>query len=93
MYDNGYGRPGAISAREVYNEDYNYAYQSFDDNLPYQSEEIGGVSVDSTTYQTATSGFQPVNTYHTVPVTSTYQHNGTVAPDTRQTSAEDYYYK
>lgn len=93
MYDSGYGRPGAISAREVYNEDYNYAYQSFDDNLPYQSEEIRGASVDINTYQTATSGFQPVNTYQTVPVTSSYQQNGTVAPDTRQTSAEDYYYK
>lgn len=31
-YDNYYMRPGAVSAREMYNEDYNYAYQS-NDNL------------------------------------------------------------
>lgn len=30
-----YMRPGAVSAREMYNEDYNYAYQSTD-NLPAQ---------------------------------------------------------
>lgn len=28
--DNYYMRPGAVSAREMYNEDYNYAYQSTD---------------------------------------------------------------
>ncbi|KAL3279648.1 hypothetical protein HHI36_017154 [Cryptolaemus montrouzieri] len=29
-----YTRPGATSASEMYNEDYNYAYQSIEDNLP-----------------------------------------------------------
>lgn len=37
--DNYYLRPGAMSAVENYNEDYNYAYQSID-NLPIQSDEI-----------------------------------------------------
>lgn len=36
-YDNYYMRPGAISARETYNEDYNYAYQSID-NLQAQDD-------------------------------------------------------
>lgn len=36
-YDNYYMRPGAVSAREMYNEDYNYAYQS-NDNL--EQEEV-----------------------------------------------------
>lgn len=43
-YDNYYMRPGAMSAIENYNEDYNYAYQSTD-NLPVQSEEILPVPV------------------------------------------------
>ncbi|KXZ75740.1 hypothetical protein TcasGA2_TC035020 [Tribolium castaneum] len=34
-----YERPGAVSAKEMYNEDYNYAYQSID-NLPAQPEEM-----------------------------------------------------
>lgn len=34
-----YMRPGAISAKEMYNEDYNYAYQSID-NLPAQPEDV-----------------------------------------------------
>lgn len=34
-----YVRPGAVSAKEMYNEDYNYAYQSID-NLPAQPEEF-----------------------------------------------------
>lgn len=38
-YDNNYMRPGAVSAREVYNEDYyNYAYQS-SDNLPLEEAD------------------------------------------------------
>ncbi|KAJ8921478.1 hypothetical protein NQ315_003096, partial [Exocentrus adspersus] len=37
-YDNYYIRPGAVSARETYNEDYNYAYQSID-NLQAQTDE------------------------------------------------------
>lgn len=36
-----YVRPGAMSAKEMYNEDYNYAYQSID-NLPAQPEEGNG---------------------------------------------------
>ncbi|XP_018570699.1 protein unc-13 homolog B [Anoplophora glabripennis] len=38
-YDNYYMRPGAISARENYNEDYNYAYQSID-NLQAQEDDL-----------------------------------------------------
>lgn len=38
-YNNFYIRPGAVSARETYNEDYNYAYQSID-NLPGQPGQI-----------------------------------------------------
>lgn len=34
---NYYMRPGAMSAQQMYNEDYNYAYQSID-NLPTQPE-------------------------------------------------------
>ncbi|XP_044263033.1 protein unc-13 homolog B isoform X12 [Tribolium madens] len=34
-----YERTGAVSAKEMYNEDYNYAYQSID-NLPAQPEEM-----------------------------------------------------
>lgn len=42
--DNYYLRPGAMSAVENYNEDYNYAYQSID-NLPVQSDDILPVPV------------------------------------------------
>ncbi|XP_017778411.1 PREDICTED: protein unc-13 homolog B isoform X14 [Nicrophorus vespilloides] len=38
-YDSYYMRPGAVSARENYNEDYNYAYQSID-NLPAEPGAI-----------------------------------------------------
>ncbi|KAJ8982329.1 hypothetical protein NQ317_009444 [Molorchus minor] len=45
-YDNYYMRPGAMSARETYNEDYNYAYQSID-NLGEDGDEIEANSSDN----------------------------------------------
>ncbi|KAK9871096.1 hypothetical protein WA026_011379 [Henosepilachna vigintioctopunctata] len=36
-------RPGATSANEIYNEDYNYAYQSIEDNLPLQHDMVNTV--------------------------------------------------
>lgn len=52
-YDNYYMRPGAVSAREMYNEDYNYAYQS-NDNLeqeetitPVQNVSVNVVNQES----------------------------------------------
>ncbi|GLV31616.1 hypothetical protein CBL_07377 [Carabus blaptoides fortunei] len=38
VYNSYYMRPGAMSATQMYNEDYNYAYQSID-NLPAQPDE------------------------------------------------------
>ncbi|KAK4880863.1 hypothetical protein RN001_004182 [Aquatica leii] len=46
IYENAYIRQGAISAREVYNEDYNYAYQSID-NLPTDQQEELTSAIDS----------------------------------------------
>ncbi|KAF5272305.1 hypothetical protein FQR65_LT04963 [Abscondita terminalis] len=46
IYENSYIRQGAISAREVYNEDYNYAYQSID-NLPTEQQEEVTPAIDS----------------------------------------------
>lgn len=46
-YDSYYMRPGAISAKEIYNEDYNYAYQSTD-NLPTQPEKNDMITVQNT---------------------------------------------
>lgn len=51
IYKNDYIRPGAMSAREIYNEDYNYAYQSTD-NLPNDQEEIVINSVDNSDLKT-----------------------------------------
>lgn len=72
-----YMRPGAISANQMYNEDYNYAYQSID-NLPQNEPEVVTpiVSVvDRTSVVT-----NVINGTTPTVVTSTYQ------------SQEDYYY-
>lgn len=63
-----YMRPGAISAQQMYNEDYNYAYQSID-NLPQNDAEVVTpiVSVERTSVVTSVNGTTPAV------VTSTYQ--------------------
>ncbi|KAF7267733.1 hypothetical protein GWI33_019071, partial [Rhynchophorus ferrugineus] len=61
-YDNYYLRAGAISAQNVYNEDYNYAYRSIDDNLP-EEDNLVPVSVTSSS---------DIRTNTSVNVTSTY---------------------
>ncbi|KAK5649191.1 hypothetical protein RI129_000220 [Pyrocoelia pectoralis] len=49
--DNAYIRQGAISAREMYNEDYNYAYQSIDNLTAQQQEELNVTSaIDCSDY-------------------------------------------
>ncbi|XP_045460244.1 protein unc-13 homolog B isoform X5 [Harmonia axyridis] len=40
-----YTRPGANSADEMYNEDYNYAYQSIEDNLPNQQDAVTNIAL------------------------------------------------
>lgn len=78
VYDNCYVRPGAISAREVYNEDallyYNDAYQSID-NLSNQQEELNLALVGNSDYRTS--------------VTTVVSQNGTSLPF--QQSTEEYY--
>lgn len=82
-----YSRPGAMSAREMYNEDYNYAYQSID-NLPQSESEVVTpvVSVERTSVVTSVNGTTP-----TV-VTSTYQSEDYYynAQESYQ-DAEEYY--
>lgn len=75
-YDNYYMRPGAVSAREMYNEDYNYAYQS-NDNLEQDDINITpvqNVCVNEVNYTTEVNIQQPLG--------SNYQ----------QFLTEDYYY-
>ncbi|KAK5649184.1 hypothetical protein RI129_000213 [Pyrocoelia pectoralis] len=76
--DNAYIRQGAISAREMYNEDYNYAYQSIDNLTAQQQEELNVTSaIDSSDYNRTS-------------VAVTVSQND--AFDAYQQSTEEYYF-
>lgn len=77
IYENTYIRPGAVSAREVYNEDYNYAYQSID-NLPNEQDELTMTpAVANSEYRTS--------------VNVTVSQSNTFVPYKEQ-STEEYYF-
>ncbi|RZB40111.1 Spc7 N domain containing protein, partial [Asbolus verrucosus] len=77
-YDSYYIRPGAMSAKEMYNEDYNYAYQSID-NLPAQPEELEVNRVE---------GFSDSRTSEVINTLNV--KNGTLQYQSQ--SIDDYYY-
>lgn len=63
-YEGYYMRPGAMSATQIYNEDYNYAYQSTD-NLPVQPEEVLSVVDPSVVNSSNMNTNNLVNNYET----------------------------
>lgn len=81
-YDSYYMRPGAVSAREMYNEDYNYAYQS-NDNLEQDEVDMTPVPQNVCVNQ-ATPYLPEVNADQVIG--NQYPHQQQEYP------AEDYYY-
>lgn len=102
---NYYMRPGAVSAQQMYNEDYNYAYQSID-NLPAQpevpvSEVLTPVSTQYQTIPPVTYPSVSVNDQRTSimsTISNAVKINGTAPVTTFQPlgtnyqSTEEYYY-
>ncbi|XP_031338361.1 uncharacterized protein LOC116167227 isoform X2 [Photinus pyralis] len=91
VYDNAYIRQGAISAREVYNEDYNYAYQSIDNLTAHQQEELNVTSaIDSDYSRTSVAVTVSQNDTFGAYQQSTEEYYFS-AQDERDYPAEDYY--
>lgn len=84
VYDPYYTRAGAMSARDNYNEDYNYAYQSTD-NLPAQPEQE-----DTITNVAAFFGFGKKTVTTSVTTTISTSVVSTVTTTSTQ-SAQNYY--
>lgn len=80
-------RPGTVSANQMYNEDYNYAYQSID-NLPQNESEVVTpiVSVERTSVVTSVNGTTPTVVTSVYP-SEDYYYN---AQDSYQ-DPEEYY--
>lgn len=90
-YNSYYIRPGAASATQMYNEDYNYAYQSID-NLPAQPDEQGDLTTTANSYTTNsfatnfTANSFTTNSFTTNSyATNTYQGNSITHFDDLQT--------
>ncbi|KAF5304323.1 hypothetical protein FQA39_LY09702 [Lamprigera yunnana] len=89
IYDDAYIRQGAISAKEVYNEDYNYAYQSID-NLPTDQQEEVTSAIDSDFRSSVTVNVCQNDTFPQYPQ-STEEYYYSAQEERDYNTEQDYY--